>query len=61
MASSLLARDGERDEAGSAGGRSSGVAGGAAWVSVRSLSIAAVTAQIARAAMTSTMCRSIAV
>ena len=34
---------------------------GRAWVSVRFLSIAAVTAQIASAAMTSMMCRGIAV
>ena len=54
--------DGERDEAGVGGRRGiGGAAGGGAWVSVRSRSIAAVTAQIATAAMTSTMCRRIAV
>ena len=40
---------------GSGGGAWSGAAGGGAWVPVRRLSLAAVTAQTARAAMTSTM------
>src|SRR6266566_2363948 len=46
---------------GSAGGGWSGRAGGGAWVSVRSLRWAAVMAQMARAAMTSTAWRAIAV
>ena len=46
---------------GSAGGGWSGRAGGGAWVSVRSPQRAAVMAQMARAAMTSTVCRAIAV
>jgi len=46
---------------GSAGGGWSGRAGGGAWVSVRSRSKAAVTAQAARAAMTRTVWRAIAV
>src|ERR1035437_2028352 len=46
---------------GSAGGGWSGETGPAAWVSVRSRSRAAVTAQIARAAITRTVCRAIAV
>jgi hypothetical protein len=46
---------------GSGGGAWSGAAGGAAWVSVRPRSRAAVTAQMARAAMTSTAWRAIAV
>ena len=46
---------------GSGGGGWSGLTGGGAWVSVRSWSRAAVTAQIARAAMTSTVWRAIAV
>jgi hypothetical protein len=51
---------GERDQAGVS--RRRGVrAGGGVSVPVRSLSWAAVTAQIARAAMTSTACRAIAV
>ena len=45
---------------GSAGGGWSGLAGGGAWVSVRSRSKAAVTAQMARAAMTRTVWRAIA-
>ncbi len=44
-----------------AGGAASGPVGGRAWVPVRSRSIAAMTAQTAKAAMTSTMCRRIAV
>ncbi len=40
---------------GSAGGAWSGPAGGGPWVSVLRLSLAAVMAQTARAAMTSTM------
>ena len=43
---------------GSGGGGWSGLTGGGAWVSVRSFTSAAVTAQIARAAMTSTAWRS---
>jgi len=46
---------------GSGGGGWSGVFGGGAWVSVRSLRWAAVTAHTARAAMTSTVWRAIAV
>ena len=46
---------------GSAGGGWPGVAGGAARVSVRQRSRAAVTAQIARVAMTRTVCRAMAV
>jgi hypothetical protein len=46
---------------GSGGGGWSGLTGGGARVSVRSLSKAAVTAQMARATMTSTVCRAIAV
>jgi hypothetical protein len=45
----------------SAGGGWPGLAGGGASVSVRFLSDAAVMAQTARAAMTSTVCRAIAV
>ena len=48
-------RDGERDHPGVGRRGLAGVTGGGAWASVRSLSRAAVTAQIARAAMTSTM------
>jgi hypothetical protein len=44
----------------SAGGAWPGLTGGGAWVSVRFLSWAAVTAQMARAAMTRTVCRAIA-
>ena len=43
------------------GGAWAGPAGGGAWEPVRSRSWAAVTAQIARAAMTSTVCRRTAV
>ena len=46
---------------GSAGGGWPGRTGGGAWVSVRCLSRAAVMAQMARAAMTSTVWRAIAV
>src|ERR1700728_1136526 len=46
---------------GLAGGGWRGLTGGGAWVPVRWRSWAAVTAQIARAAMTSTVCRAIAV
>src|SRR5215475_11291043 len=46
---------------GSAGGGWPGQAGGGAWVPVRSLRWAAVMAQMARAAITSTACRAIAV
>ena len=53
--------DGERDKTGVSGRRGVRPAGGGAWASVRSRNAAAVTAQTARAAMTSTMCRSIAV
>jgi hypothetical protein len=49
--------DAERDKTGSAGSGASGLAGGVAWVPVLSLSCAAVTAQTASAAMTSTMWR----
>src|SRR5690242_2060681 len=45
----------------SAGGGWSGSTGAGAWVPVRRRSRAAVTAQMARAAMTSTVCRAIAV
>jgi hypothetical protein len=41
---------------GSAGGAPPSPAGGGAWVAVRSLDVAAVTAQIARAVMTRAMC-----
>ena len=53
--------DGERDEAGVSGRRGVRAGGSRAWASVRSRNAAAVTAQIAKAAMTSTMCRSISV
>jgi hypothetical protein len=53
--------DGERDEAGVGWWRLSRAAGGGAWLSVRSLSWAAVTARMARAAITSTRWRRIAV
>jgi hypothetical protein len=53
-------RDGERDQARVGGRGWSGRTGPGAWVPVRSRSSAAVTAQIARAAMTSTVCRAIA-
>ena len=46
---------------GSAGGGWPGRTGGGAWVSVRSLTRAAVMAQMARAAITSTAWRAIAV
>src|ERR1035441_2567600 len=46
---------------GSGGGGWSGVTGGGAWVSVRSFSKAAVMAQMARATMTRTVWRAIAV
>ena len=46
---------------GSGGGGWSGLTGGGAWVPVRSFREAAVTAQMARATMTSTVCRAIAV
>lgn len=49
------------DHAASAGGGCPGRTGAGAWVSVRFLSWAAVTALMARAAMTRTMCRAIAV
>jgi hypothetical protein len=51
--------DGERDHAGVGGGWS-GYAGAGGWVSVWRRSRAAVTAQMARAAMTSTVCRAVA-
>jgi len=44
-----------------AGGSWPGRTGGGAWASVRFRSCAAVVAQIARAAMTSTVCRAMAV
>jgi hypothetical protein len=54
-------RDGERDHPRVGGRGWSGSAGAGAWVSVRRRSRAAVTAQTARAAMTRTVCRAIAV
>jgi hypothetical protein len=50
-------RDGERDHARVARRGCPVVTGGGAWASVRSLSWAAVTAQVARGAMTRTACR----
>src|SRR5688572_23692484 len=46
---------------GSSGGVASALVGGWGWLSVRRRAAAAVTAQIASAAMTSTVCRRIAV
>ena len=59
--SRLISRTDSGMRPGSAGGAASGPAGGGAGAPVRSRKAAAVTAQTAKAAITSTMCRSIAV